>query len=443
MSLSLPSSFLQDIDVTVSVEDNEDNISAISDFESPDTSNMIQRCIITCFPESDDPKWLLPNTYFADTSIIQNWVGQFEIGTETEGLHFHIYVEFVNKHKPRFQTLRKAFADKIAKGINIKKPKHRASKRSTACSANYVLAPDKRAAGTEPYIWPHNKTELKFDEALYAERKESVKSSKEDVKDKQVHYIESKPKHWTWEQIVHESLESKLLLASCSWGAKFHAGRHAEAPRRKITNVVILYGAGGTGKTTLAQKWDTREDEDYMERYYKRNYDDGKFWGGGRTGYRAQRIIHLEEFSGQESCSKFKEICDIDKFGPSVNIKNGGIELNHDTVLITSNHHPGNWYRNLCAKDPKQWCPIARRFTQVWFFPELRDDGTPNIPSADQPAYYIDQTEEFASFSNDYDAAVKHASTCWPIIEPDVYDPSTNTSYSPYFNPAPKRQRTD
>ena len=436
MSSSITSSFLQDIDVSL-----DDDISVISDFVIPDSSNKIQRCIVTCFPESTDPKWLLPNTYFDDTSIIQNWVGQFEIATETEALHFHIYVEFFNKDKPRFNTLRKAFSDKIEKGCNIRKPKHRASLKSTACAANYVLAPNKRAPETDAFICTHNKAKLSFDESLYAQRTESKTSSKNDIKDEQVHYIESKPKHWTWEQIVHESIESKLLLASCSWGSKFHAGRHAEAPRRTIANVVILYGAGGTGKTTLAQKWDSRDDEDYQERYYKRNYDDGKFWGGGRTGYKAQRIIHLEEFCGQESCSKFKEICDIGKLGPSVNIKNGGVELNHDTVLITSNHHPGGWYRNLCGRDKKQWTPIARRFTQVWFFPELREDGSRNIPSDEQPAYYIDQTDMFASFINDYEACVEHASSCWPITEPDVYDPETNTSYAPGFNPVPKRQR--
>jgi len=438
MSFSLPDSLLDALDISLPstmVVDDVDTVSLLSDLEPVAGNNKLQRAIVTCFPPVCEPKWLLPNTYFPDTSIIQNWCGQFEIATSTEALHFHVYVEFVHKRKPRFNQLRSAFADALGKGCNIVKPKHRMSKKSQACSVNYVLAPDKRAPETESFIWEHNKDKLSFDEALWRERTEKSKSSKEDIKDKQVHYIESKPKHWTWEQIVHESIESKLLLANCSWGSKYHAGRHAEAPRRLIDNVVILYGAGGTGKTTLAQKWDTCNDEDYAERYYKRNYDDGKFWGGGRTGYRAQRIIHLEEFCGQESCSKFKEICDIGKHGPSVNIKNGGVELNHQTVVITSNHHPAGWYRNLCSKDPKQWPPIARRFTSVWFFPEKRPDGTLNIPDSDHLPYYEDQTDQFASFIGDYTAACQHATEHWGIQECDTYDAETSTVYQPGFNP--------
>ena len=292
------------------------------------------------------------------------------------------------------------FTEHFDSTVNITKPKHRASKKSQACSANYVLAPGKRAPETEPFIWEYNKDKLSFDEKLWGERTQTSKPSKEDKDKLIIDYIESKPKHWDWNSIVHENTESKYLLGSCSWGSKFHAGRHAEVPRRSIDNVIILYGAGGTGKSTLARNWDTREGEDLEERYFLRNYDDGHFWGSGKTSYKSQRIIHLEEFCGQESATKFKQICDIGAGGPPVNVKNSSAILNHDSIIITSNTHPAGWYRNMLDKDPKQWMPLSRRFTQVWFFPELRPDGTPNVPTLHEAPYYIDQTEEFKTFQS-------------------------------------------
>lgn len=156
---------------------------------------------------------------------------------------------------------------------------------------------------------------MKFNQALWDDRK-AKPTKKEDVIENQRKHIESKPKHWTWDQILHEDDFSKTLLCTCSWGKKYHEGRHAEIARRTINNVIIMYGAGGTGKTTLAHSWDVRDDEDKQERYYRRNPDDGHFWGGGRSAYKGQRIIHLEEFCGQEQLSRLKELCDIGKEGP-------------------------------------------------------------------------------------------------------------------------------
>jgi hypothetical protein len=440
MSIATPPDFLENLEISIpSTQVGNDDISTIdSDHVNVTGNNKIQQCIVTCFPPDTDPKWLLPETYFKDTTIIQNWCGQFEKAGTTDALHFHVYVQFVNSKKPRFNALRKIFVDTLnnSSTVNIRKSKHRMSSKSQDCSANYVLAPSKRAPDTEAFIWPHNKRKLEFKQDLWDSKKS--KPSKEDRDKEIVDYIESKPKHWTWEQIVHENVDSKYLLASCAWGSKFHAGRHAETARRTIANVIILYGAGGTGKTTIAQSWSADEMPVIEERYYKRNYDDGKFWGGGRTAYKCQPIVHLEEFCGQETASKFKEICDIGKVGPTVNIKNGGIMLNHETVLITSNHHPAAWFRSMCQKDPKQWNPICRRFTQVWFFPEEREDGSPNRPSEGNPPYYIDQTDDFKSFMDNYSDACEHASKYWAI--PDSTGQS-DTFYDP--SAVPRTNRTE
>jgi len=406
----------------------EIDLNTISDDVSIDTldnkswdeatgGNKLQRCIITIFPKDTDQKWLLPETYYGrQMSIISIWCGQFENCPKTGKLHAHLYVEFKNNHRPRFNAVARLIAFITGSPGDIKVPK-RASPKQRNCAVNYVLKPEGRAIDTEPFIFSGNTSVIAYNPELAAQRKEPKNKTKKDTVQEQIDWIEAKPKHWTWDQIVHESKESKKLLATCSWGHKYHLGRHAEDPRRTIQQVIIFYGAGGTGKTTLAQKWDIREDEDFHSRYYKRNPDDGKFWGGGRTAYKGQRIIHLEEYCGQETAGNFKELCDLGKHGPSVNIKNSGTELNHETVIITSNVHPAGWYHNLCDKDKKQWSPISRRFTQVWFFPEKRPDGTPNSPSATEEPYYIDQTDEFKSFIHDYDRASKHAEKHWPLSQ--------------------------
>jgi len=397
--------------------------------------------VITIFPPDMDKKWLLPSTYFTDTSKLNGWAGQFEICPKTQRLHAHIYAEWEHKSPQRFSTLRKLILDKTGSNGDIAKTRQLTVK-ARGCAANYVLKPDSWVTGDDTrFVWPHNKVDLKFDQKLYDERlnKKAHKKSKEDLDEERRVHIETKPRWWTWDQIVHEDDTSKALLATCGWGKKYHEGRHAETPRRNIEHVIILYGAGGTGKTTFAHSWDIREGEDRQERYYRRNPDDGAFWGGGRTAYKGQRIIHLEEFCGQESLSRFKEMADIGKPGPPVNVKNGGQELNHNTLIITSNHHPAAWFRRAWEADPKQFHPFWRRISQVWFFPAHRPDGSDNVPDESTPPYYVDQTDDWKALRGDYEGAQNHAGVHWPLKElsEDVVPGVSNS-----FNP-PKRDRPD
>jgi hypothetical protein len=165
--------------------------------------------------------------------------------------------------------------------------------------------------------------------------------------------------------------------------------------------------------------WDKGNDEALNERYYRRNTEDGNFWGGGRTAYRGQKIIHFEEFSGNEPFHKIKEVMDIGKPGCSVNIKGSGTELNHETVILTSNIHPAGWYRKMWRDDPKQFHPFWRRVTEVRFYPAMRKDREHNRPDVDNPPEYVDQTEEWKTFQGDYSQAVEHADLYRPLA---VYD---------------------
>lgn len=430
-----------------------DDISVLSSDEttaglSTDTSSSktkIRRGIITIFPPNTDAVWLDPVTYFNNPEKkIDLWCGQFELAPTTDALHAHIYVEFSTEYRPRFSVVRNIFTKHFDSTVNIRRSQ-RASAKQRQCAINYVQDEFKRAPNSINYVWPGCTVPVGYCNDSKAKKKADVTDT-----ETQRLWIESKPRWWSWDRIVHESEDSKKLLAVCSFGKKYHEGRQAEIPRRKIQDVVIMYGAGGTGKTTIAQAWGSCDSEDHQERYYRRNPDDKAFWGGGRTAYKGQRIIHLEEFCGQEQLSRIKEICDLGKSGPSVNIKGSGTDLNHEIVLFTSNNHPAGWYRHLWAREPKQFHPFWRRITSVLFFPAHREDGTLNIPDSENPGYYIDQTNEWLEMQGDYDKCVEHAMKHWALPEQEanvIGDTAFSTSFnvpSDFYDDgrSGKRQRT-
>ncbi|AXH73196.1 MAG: putative replication-associated protein [Bacilladnaviridae sp.] len=403
---------LDELSVLSPLQVAEDDIPDAFPHDGTDRRQQISRAILTYFPDTVETIWLEPDTFFTDPkSLILNWVGQYEVCPSTAKLHVHIYVEFIHHARPRFEYLLQTWRHH-GLAVNIRR-----SQRSSAVqrqgAVNYCTDDEKRKLETRVYLWPHCSSPSKMVYSI-AHAKPKTQSKDDKVEDMRV-YIESKPMSWTWDKIVHETTESKKLLAVCSWGPKYHAGRHASVPRRNVSAVHLWYGAGGTGKTTNAMAYKTQETPDKDERYYRRNHDDGNFWGGGRTAYKGQQVIHYEEFAGQEPFNRLKEICDLGKPGPAVNIKQSGIDLNHDTVIFTSNVHPAGWFNNMWNADKKQFHPFWRRVTQVSFFPAHRPDGSLNVPDSDNPPFIIDQTADWVGFNGDYDAALDHAEQHWPL----------------------------
>ena len=375
-------------------------------------NSTVGAALLTVFPPTDDIAFLQPETYF-EIDRIKAWCGQFEICPLTQKLHAQLYVSFKHNRRLRFDAIRKQIKAATGTSGDVQVCK-KLTVNARQCAINYALKPDTRHG--LPFIWKGTCT---FDDELYNKRPKP-KKDKTQADRERIDWIESKPKNWTWDQIVHECDESKLLFASCSWGKSFHNGRMTTSARRTIKDVIIFYGAGGTGKTTMARDYDTRDCEDESERYFKRNHDDGVFWGGGRVAYHGQRIIHFEEFCGNETLSNIKEWCDVGKTGPPVNIKNGGTHLNHETVIFTSNVHPAGWYHQAWSKDSKQFHPFWRRVTKVLFFPETRPDGSLNIPCAENPPFYVDQTNTWMAWKGDFQACLHHASSVWPIADLDA-----------------------
>ncbi len=397
----------------------------------PVTKNTkVVAAILTVWVTDTQAKYIAPESYVDDyKNRLVVFAGQFELCPITQKVHAHVYLEFHHKCRPTWGSLRTTIRILSGSEGNVSlqragSPRARIPARQGAI--NYVTDESKRHPGcTSSSLWAPTFPDLKFDPNFKKERdvgKETTKAKAplpEDIRA----YIETKPFWMTWDEILHENEESKKLLFMARWGKTYQEGRAVSQPRRKIKKIIAMYGRGGSGKTYQAIHYDQQEDEPEHVRYYRRNYSDGDFWGGGNTAYRGQRVIHLDEFGGQEKFSDFKEICDVGNQGKTVNVKNGGTNLNHETIVITSNIHPANWYRNVMTKDAEhQWLPFWRRITELRFFPEKRPDGTANIAGEGIEPYWIDQTDEWISLCS-HDVALKHANTHWPIgdDEPKIW----------------------
>ena len=387
----------------------------------PNDRTKIRRCIVTLFfNETADTlaDWALdPASYFNEPEKdIVEWVGQFELCPTTNHLHAHIAVQF--SRPLRFQFLRDQFSavSQIKLG-DIKKGRG-TSKHAVQCAINYCIDPKKRHP-EEPfnvaYLWPGNKTKWEFDQAC-ADKQTKKKPTKEQLVKDKIAMVDSFPYHWTWDQIVHSSDEAKEMFFGCSASERYHKTRAVVQARRTIETVEIHFGAGGTGKSTFARQLGTKLGEDTgRDEKYTRNYDDGNFWGGGITKYAGQAVVHLEEFEGQETLSKFKDICELGASGPNVNVKNGGTTLNHSHVVITSNTHPAGFYKGVWTSDPKQFAPFWRRITKVVFYPSHLPDGSLNAPKCDDDVYCIDQTEEWKGLQGNFEGALKMAERDWAL----------------------------
>lgn len=385
----------------------------------------VSRALVTVFHDSAEAGPINPASYFGSDwqAKLQVWVAQWECCPSTGTTHAHIYLELRHSHRLRVP----AFLDLIAKispRNNVKFPR-RANKNQRQGAVNYCQKESTRIAEAPDFKWSDG-IDISYSEsfALAASDKKKTRH------DKQVEHIMSRPVEWSWAKLLHENDESRKLLAACSWGRKFHELRKpTERTLRTIENVIICYGSGGSGKTTYAQSYDSIPEESRSDRYYRRNYDDKLFWGGGQTAYNNQRVIHLDEFTGQETLSRFNELCDVGNTGGPVNVKGGGTSLNHSSIIITSNLHPAYWFHNVWTKDDNLWVPFHRRITKVLFFPALRQDGTRNLAGPNSEPFVVDQTDEWRTCV-EYVNACEHARKYWPR----THDSDTTSGTWTYSN---------
>lgn len=106
-------------------------------------------------------------------------------------------------------------------------------------------------------------------------------------------------------------------------------------PLHREVNVIVIYGGAGTGKTRWAY-------ENHPNLYSKPpNKTSGSWW----NGYDGEKTILLDDYYGGIMYCEFLRV--LDRYPYSAPICGGGyIQAQWDTIIITSNKHPKNWYTN-------------------------------------------------------------------------------------------------
>lgn len=104
-----------------------------------------------------------------------------------------------------------------------------------------------------------------------------------------------------------------------------------EAPARRPLELIIIWGAASTGKSTLAREIDNN--------LYTVASRDGRWF----DGYNGHRTILIEDFRCEWSLGHLTTCCDV--FPLSVPTKGGFVNARWERVIITSNTHPKKWYQ--------------------------------------------------------------------------------------------------
>lgn len=122
-----------------------------------------------------------------------------------------------------------------------------------------------------------------------------------------------------------------------------HFNTFKSAPREVIT----LTGCTGAGKSFYCEST-------YPDAYWitDPSGDSNVFF----DGYDGEDTIIIDEFRGWIKFSLLLRICD--RYKVRVNTKGSTVVLRHKRVIITSNHSPDSWYRNV------DMAPFFRRCTQ-------------------------------------------------------------------------------
>lgn len=122
-----------------------------------------------------------------------------------------------------------------------------------------------------------------------------------------------------------------------------------QTPRTWETNVIVLWGKTGTGKTRSV--WDYHSLNDIY-------VHTGTEWFNGYSG---QPIVLFDDFNGSEfKLAYFLRL--LDRYPMQVQIKGGYVNWVPKTIYITSNKNPTEWYSN-CHEEQRQ--ALFRRLKEI------------------------------------------------------------------------------
>lgn len=128
-----------------------------------------------------------------------------------------------------------------------------------------------------------------------------------------------------------------------------------DMPKDKKKEVVLLYGAAGTGKTRLV--YQREQNGDGSPNVYSKI--GGRFWDGYMP--RLHKVVLLDDFVGEASGLTFDQLLKVlDRHPHGIEIKGAMFWLRADKIYLTSNLHWREWFPRISARQQQA---LLRRFT--------------------------------------------------------------------------------
>jgi hypothetical protein len=137
---------------------------------------------------------------------------------------------------------------------------------------------------------------------------------------------------------------------------KVHRILHKPDKSYKKPEVVVLWGATGTGKSRRAREFA----EERKQEYYVKTGLTEKWW----DGYEQEPIVIWDDF--RPSNIRLSDLLVLlDGYGTTVQVKGGTVWLKPETWVFTTTNPPDLWYHQITDENMAQ---LHRRITDVFEF---------------------------------------------------------------------------
>lgn len=190
------------------------------------------------------------------------------------------------------------------------------------------------------------------------------------------------------EAIDAGSTESDLWEINFSAMVKFNRGireykRIKTGNRTWKTEVTVLWGPTGTGKTMSAQ-------ESLPRAFWKRPDSGANSWWDGYDGH---EDVIIDEFYGWIRWDLLLRL--LDRYPLLVDTKGGAVSFVARRIIITSNAHPSDWFH---YDGKKQYATLHRRLDRIGHVHTLGEEpvwekNSPNPVIGRAPNYCINSME--------------------------------------------------
>ena len=258
--------------------------------------------------------------------VVNYLVYQQEICPNTQRLHYQGYMEF------NCQLALSTIKDKVFKDQTV----HVEARRGTQDQAvDYCIDGGKRAPGTEPTHWgtKHEQgTRRGFSMVVRAiDSGASLDQVSRDHPDVVAHAMQ-----WTRQLFVHASARA--------------------IPHWRSVAVYVLWGTPGSGKTRRV--YHANDPSDVYHRGEPGQFN--KLWW---CGYEQQRVLLIDDFYGSGTIGWNETLNILDGHRLRLEIKGGHTWAAWETVYITSNVHPSDWYKSETNEEKRM--ALYRRLTHI------------------------------------------------------------------------------